>query len=179
MPAPGKKRVTRLVQAGVIAAMYVVLTMLIPAASFGPVQLRLSEALTVLPVLTPAALPGLTVGCLLSNLLGMAAGANPGGAWDLLIGPAATAAAAVLTWLWRRKTWHGLPLLACLPPVFINAAVIGTELTLVYLQEFSWPVWWLNLGTVAGGQAIACLLGGTALHAALTRTGASRLLDDL
>ena len=76
----------RLTQAGLIAAMYAVCTALIQPAAYGPVQFRFSEVLTILPVFTPAAIPGLAVGCLVANLYGLSTGANIAGAWDLLFG---------------------------------------------------------------------------------------------
>lgn len=69
----------RLVQAALIAALYTVYTVLIQPAGFGAVQFRVSEAFTILPVFTPAAIPGLAIGCLVSNLFGLMGGANPAG----------------------------------------------------------------------------------------------------
>ena len=123
--------VRTLAQAGLIAAMYAALTLLLPAPSFGIVQCRISEMLTILAVFTPSAIPGLAVGCLVSNLVGLGMGANPAGAWDLLFGPLATLAAALLTWRLRNLRVKGVPVLASLPPVVINAVVVGLELTLV------------------------------------------------
>lgn len=82
----------------------------------GAVQARVSEALTLLPVLTPLAVPGVTIGCLITNAYGVAAGANILGAADILLGTAATLAAALLTRALRRFTVFGLPLPASLPP---------------------------------------------------------------
>ena len=164
-----------LAQAGVIAAMYTALTMILPAASFGPIQVRLSEALTILPVFSPVAVPGLTVGCLLANMLGLATGANPIGAWDLLLGPTATLLAALLTRLWRNKKVAGLPILSCLPPIFFNAVIIGAELSFAY-YDFSLPTLGFCMGTVGLGQLIACLGGGLILYLALDRSGAAAVL---
>ena len=75
-----------LAKAGVIAALYTALTVLVYPLAFGGMQVRLSEMLTVLPAYMPSAVPGLTVGCFLSNLIGLSMGANPAGAWDLLFG---------------------------------------------------------------------------------------------
>ena len=97
-----------------VAALYTALTLLFQAISFGAVQFRLSEALTLLPVLFPQAIPGLTVGCLLSNLL---AGAN---VYDVVFGTLATLLGSILTYRLRRR-----PLLAALPPVACNAVIIG------------------------------------------------------
>ena len=91
----------RLAEAGLIAAMYAALSLVLPMASFGIVQCRLSEALTILAAFTPAAIPGLAVGCVVTNLAGLGMGVNPAGAWDLLWGPLATLLAALLTWRLR------------------------------------------------------------------------------
>ena len=83
--------------AALIAAMYTALTVAVAPLSYGLVQCRVSEALTVLAAFTPAAVPGLTVGCFLSNLIGLSTGANIAGALDLLLGPLATGLAALLS----------------------------------------------------------------------------------
>ena len=163
----------RLAEGGLIAAMYAALTLAIPAASFGVGQFRVSEMLTILPVFTPAAVPGLTVGCLVSNLVGLAMGANVAGAWDILFGPLATLAAALLTYSLRNIRLKGLPLLSTLPPVLLNAVVVGLELT-VALFGFSWPVYGLCMLQVGLGQLAACTVCGLLLYAALSRTGAAR-----
>lgn len=160
-----KKSIEYLTRAGLIAALYVVLTLVIQPIGYGTVQFRVAEMLTILPVYMPAAIPGLTVGCFLSNLIGLASGANPAGGWDLLIGTAATAAAAVLTYALRNVRVKGLPIAATLPPVVINAVAIGTELAVVYGGI---PWYWHALG-VAGGQFLACCVCGTVLAAALNR----------
>lgn len=130
----------RLAEAGLIAAMYAALSLVLPLASFGIVQCRLAEALTILAAFTPAAIPGLAVGCFITNLAGLGMGVNPAGAWDLLWGPLATLLAAWLTWRLRSLRIARLPLLSTLPPVIINAVVVGTELTLVSPQA-TWQVW--------------------------------------
>ncbi len=170
----GKPWLHLLVEGGVIAALYTALTMLIPAASFGPVQFRLSEALTILPVFTAAAVPGLTVGCFLSNLLGLATGANLAGAWDLLFGTGATLLGALLTYLLRNIRWRHLPVPATLPPVLLNAAVVGLELTVVLLGGFSWPVYGVTALYVGLAQLAACTVCGLALYAALEKSGVFR-----
>lgn len=162
----------RVTQAGLIAAVYVALTLLIQPLSFGAVQFRVSELLTILPVYTSAAVPGLTVGCFLANLIGLASGANPAGAWDLLFGTAATGLAALLTHACRRVRWFGLPLLSTLPPVLLNAAIVGTELFVVY---GGLPLW-LHMLWVGVGQLGACTVCGLLLGWTLEKTGADRRL---
>lgn len=152
-----------------IAAVYCVLTVALPFMTFGQLQCRIAEALTILPVLTPAAVPGLTVGCLLSNAIGLAMGANTAGAWDILIGTLATGLAAVLTRLLRNVRVKDMPVLATLPPVLLNAVFVGTEITFVCFS-YSAPVLWGNILLVGAGELIAATGGGLIVYAALRRT---------
>ncbi len=158
-----QKRIHYLTRAGFIAAVYVVLTLVIQPIGYGTVQFRVSELLTVLPVYMPEAIPGLAIGCFVSNLVGLSTGANPAGGWDLLIGTAATAVAAVLTYLLRNIRFRNLPFLATLPPVIVNALAIGAELALVY----GGVPWYVHVLGVAVGQFAACSVCGTILAAAL------------
>ena len=151
-----------LTEAGVIGGMYAALCLLLAPISYGAVQVRVAEALTILPVFTPAAIPGLTVGCLLANLL--AGGAA--GAWDWLFGTLTTLAAAWMTRALRNVTVKGMPIVATLPPIVLNAAVIGAEIAVMGNQL---SLFWLFAAQIAAGQTVACLGGGLALHAALKR----------
>ena len=140
-----------LTNAGMIAALYVVLTVL--AAQFnlanGAIQVRFSEALTILPVFTVAAVPGLTVGCILANLLTGCA------TWDVVFGSLATLIGAVGTRLLRQR-----PLLAWIPPVISNAAIVPVILMKVYGVE---DAWWFLVLTVGAGELISCGLLGLLL----------------
>ncbi len=171
------KPVRYLTEVGVIAALYTALTMINPF-SFGPIQCRVSEALTILPVFTPAAIPGLTIGCFLANLIGLSMGTNVAGAWDLLLGTGATLLAAIFTYLFRKVTLRGWPWLSLIPPVFFNAVIIGAELALspLLFPEPSWSLFPVCAAEVGAGEAIAVLVGGTLLHFALTRSGVDRRL---
>ena len=168
-----QNRTVKLAQAGLVAAVYTALTLLIQPLSFGMVQFRVSELLTVLPVYMPAAIPGLTVGCFLSNLIGLSTGANPAGGWDLLFGTAATGMAAWLTYAFRKVRVGRLPLLATLPPVVLNAFIVGTELYYVY----GGLPWGLHVLWVAVGQCGACAIGGCLLAWTFEKTGALRYLE--
>ena len=141
----------QLLTGGMIAAIYVVLTVL--AAQFnlanGAIQVRFSEALTILPVFTVAAVPGLTVGCILANLLTGCA------AWDVVFGSLATLIGAVGTRLLRQR-----PLLAWIPPVISNAAIVPVILMKVYGVE---DAWWFLVLTVGAGELISCGLLGLLL----------------
>lgn len=148
-----------LTQAAVIAALYTALTLLLKPFSYGVVQVRVSEALTILPLFTPAAPAGLFVGCLLANLLG---GATP---LDIVFGPLATLAAALLTCRFRE---HLPPALAA--PVLVNAIVVGLVLHFGYGEPL-----WLSMGSVFLGQAVACVGLGLPLRLALRRLPAHYL----
>ncbi len=167
-------RIVFLTTTGVIAGLYTALTLCLAPISFGLVQCRLSEVLTVLAVYTPAAVPGLAVGCALSNLIGLTMGSNIAGALDILLGTLATGLAALLTRRWRNRRLWGLPVLSTLPPVVLNALIVGTELTFVSPQV-TWPVWGIQVGLVAAGQAVACIGGGLVLAKVLEKTGGERV----
>ena len=132
----------------VIAALYAALTLGFQAISFGAVQFRVSEAMTLLPVLFPEAVPGLAVGCLISNLF---YGAN---VYDVVFGTLATLMAAVLTRHIRGSVW-----LRALPPVVCNAVIIGLVLTYAYGIDMLW----MNMLTVGVGQAVVCYVLGVPL----------------
>ena len=140
---------------GVIAALYVVLTWIanLMGLASGAIQVRLSEALTILPVFTVTAIPGLTVGCILGNMLTGCA------AWDVVFGSLATLLGAVGTRLLRNR-----PLLAWIPPVVSNAVIVPIVLIKVYGVPDAW--WYLVL-TVGAGEIIACGLLGLLLWRAL------------
>ncbi len=118
-----------LTTSAVIAALYVLFTLPFAQFAFGPIQFRLAEIMVILPIFTPAAIPGLTVGCFLANLLNT----NNLGVIDIVFGSLATLIAAVLTRLIARKCTKikQVPrdLLAIFPPVAVNALIVGTYLT--------------------------------------------------
>lgn len=157
---------------GAIAALYVVLTLVAQAFGLasGAIQVRLSEALTILPCFTAAAVPGLTVGCLLANLLTGCA------LWDVVFGTLATLIGAVGTYLLRKK-----PLLAWIPPVVSNAVIVpvvlmkayGVEDVAVFGSIFAGAsLWPMLILTVAIGEVIACGVLGLMLYKALQKTKA-------
>ena len=126
-----------LTQAAVIAALYAALTIFIMPLSYGVMQFRVSEAMTALPMFTPAAVPGLFVGCMLANIV------SPVGLVDVVIGSAATLIAAVLTYKLRAHK-----LVALIPPVLANAFLVGGELYYFYNVDFSLIAcfFWVGLG---------------------------------
>lgn len=144
----------QLTLAAVVAALYAALTLALPGPSYGFTQLRVAEALTVLPFLFPATAPGLLVGCLIANLL------SPYGAVDIICGTAATGLAAFLTMKMPNK-W-----LAPLPPVLCNGVIVGGMLAW-YEAGFGpnfWSMFALSGPGVALGELVACyVLGGVLL----------------
>ena len=170
---PGKRPAQRLVGAALIAALYAAATYASAAAglAYGGVQFRFSEALTILPVFTPYAIPGLTIGCLLGNL------ASPLGLADILCGTAASLIAACLTRLLRNIKPGGIPWLACLPPVLVNALIVGAELALLTAPSGGfWPAFGLFALQVGAGQLVCCCGLGIPLYLLLRKTGAARYL---
>jgi len=149
-----KNRLSRprfLALSAMIAALYTVLTLLAAAwgLAYGPVQFRFSEMLTILPVFTAAAVPGLTVGCFLSNLFS-------GYATDMVVGTAATLIAALGTRLLRKVRWHGLPVLAPLPPVVVNAVFVGAEIVALSPGGFAWAEFFTQALSVGLGELVVC-----------------------
>lgn len=130
------------IQAALIAAVYATLTMVLGSIGYGPIQFRIAEALTVLPALTPAGIPGLFVGCMIANILG------PYGMLDMILGGGATLIAAILSYMLRKR-----PILVPLPPVVINAVVIGAMLYYAYGVPMSLLA---CMGTVGLGQMVTC-----------------------
>ena len=149
------KKVLFVAQAALIAAIYVVLTYFVSAfhMASGVIQVRLSEALTILPMFTPAAIPGLAIGCFLSNLL---TGCLP---MDVLCGSLATLIGAVGSYLLRKHKW-----LVPLPPVVANIAIVPYVLAYVYGAEGSIPFFMVTVGV---GEVISCYVLGSILMNAL------------
>ena len=160
----------RLMQAALIAALYATLTLVLPVTSFGPVQFRLGEALTVLAVYGMPSVAGLTLGCAVANAVGVAMGANIAGVWDVLIGTAATFAAAWTGYLLRRITVKGFPLVSAFLPVLFNAAAVGWLLSETVMNG---DAFWLMAAEVGAGELVPCLAGGAFLYGMLEKTGIS------
>ena len=152
-----KGNIRGMVYASAIAAIYVVLTLVSAAAglSGGVIQFRLSEALTVLPVFTGAAVPGLFIGCAIANLV---TGALP---WDVAIGSLATLIGAYLTYRFRNR-----PKLAPVFPILSNGLIV--PFVLKYVYTFPGSYWYFFL-TVTAGETVCCGLFGYLLYRALSR----------
>lgn len=176
-------RATYVAEAGLIAAVYAACTLvallLLQGLAWGPVQFRISEALVVLAVLTPAAVPGLTIGCVIANLAAMVInGTGALGLLDVVFGSAATFIGA----LWCRK-FADRPKLAMLGPVLANAIVVPAYLpillqglgfytvpfTAISLDGAYLPMYLFGLVSTGIGEAAVVYILGTPLLAALRR----------
>lgn len=160
----------KLTQTAMIAGLYAAITIATFYISFGSVQYRVSEMLTILPIFTATAIPGLSIGCALANLIGFFIGANPLGLIDAIFGSTATLLAAILTYFIgkSKKRWVKYAF-APLPPVLINALVVGLELTLIVFNDARLEVFLINAGLVFIGQAVICYGMGIPLMLVLKR----------
>ncbi len=169
-----------LVQAAVIAGLYAILTFAAAALNlaYGPVQFRFSEALTILPVFTPAAIPGLAVGCLISNL------ASPLGPVDWVFGTSATLLAAVFSYMLRKVKIKSVPLLSPLMPVLFNAVIIGLEIAAISEQgifafsNVSLAAFCANFAYVGIGELVMCYLLGVPLFLAVKKSRLDRYIEN-
>ena len=152
-------RVLRLTHGALLAALYVALTMIFAPISFGPVQLRVAEALCIMPMFTPAAIPGLFLGCLIANILG------GGVIFDVIFGSLATLIGAVLGYMLRNNRW-----LVPVPAIIANTIIIPFVLKYGYgIVDVALPVlaFQIFLGEVGG-----CFILGELLCTALRKSGA-------
>ena len=149
------KKLVFICQAAVIAALYVVLTYVFSAFASGVIQVRVSEALTILPAFTPAAIPGLVIGCLLSNTLTGCV------LLDIIFGSVATLIGALGSYALRRHTW-----LVPIPPIVSNMIIVPFVLRYAYGATDAFP---FMIATVGAGETISCYLLGMLLYGALKK----------
>jgi len=154
-----------LAQAGIVAALYTALIFVAPLHSHGIFQIRASEALTILPIFTPVAIPGLFVGVVVANFL------NPHGMHmvDVIFGSLTTLIAAYSTYqIGKHLKIHEFPkfLVAMIPPVALNALIVGTYVQILWYPAY--PIWiaWMLVGF---GQIIACYGLGGILYVAMKK----------
>ncbi len=165
------KKVLFLTQAAAIAAIYVVLCEIFAPISFQNIQLRIAEALTILPFFTPAAIPGLFVGCLLGNILG-------GGIWlDVICGSLATLVGAAGTWaigdmIRRKNLGLAMKFTLPIPPILANAIVV--PFVLYYGYKITIPIW-IQMLTVGAGEVMGCGVLGMLLLFGLEKVGWRRI----
>lgn len=164
-----KRSTLYLVQGAVIAAMYVAVfyaqELLLPGSATLAVQFRISEALTILAAITPAAIPGLTVGCLIANLLNV--GTLP---LDIILGTLATLLAAMCAYWLRNIKFFKLPILSSLMPALFNGVIIGLEITLFLSNSnLTFAGFLSTAGLIALGELAVCIVLGLPLYNILKR----------
>ena len=152
--------VRRLVRCAVIAAVYVVVCLVLAPFSYGAVQVRVAEALCLLPVFGAEYIVGVTLGCFLANLLGSTV-------VDVVFGTLATLLACLVTYKLRNVRFKGLAIAASLPPVIFNAVIIGIEIAVLFPDPSSSAPLWLacisNGISVGVGELISCTVLGVLL----------------
>lgn len=150
-------RTNRMVRCAMIAAVYVVLCLALQPFSYGAVQVRLAEALCLLPVFGPEYIAGVTLGCLLANALGSTV-------IDVVFGTLATLLACLVTYALRNVRLKGLALPASLPPVIFNALIVGWEISVFFSDTpATLPVTLFNMLTVGIGEVVSCCILGVLL----------------
>ena len=161
------KNALYITQAAMIAAIYVLLTYLVNATGLasGVIQIRLSEALCVLPAFTPAAIPGLFIGCLISNLICGAV------VWDVIFGSIATLLGAVFTYMLKKKSKWLLPV----PAIIANTVIIPFVLTYAYGVP---DAIWFSAITVFAGEFISCGVLGMLLYHSLNNPHVRKIFHD-
>ena len=159
-----KKRTVYIVHSALIAAIYVALTYAFAPVSYGMIQLRFAEALTILPLLTPAAVPGLTIGCIIANL------SSPYGLADIVCGSLATLLAAVCTRMTRNIRIKNFPLLSFTFPVIFNTVIVGLELSYFINSGEIFKEIWVFFSSIAVSEALVCFILGTPLYFGLKKT---------
>ncbi len=149
------KKALFITQGAVIAAIYVVLVVVFNYWSFGPIQFRIAEVLTILPYFTPAAIPGLFIGCIIANVMGGAV------IWDIVFGSIATLIGAIGTYMLRKNKW-----LAPLPPVIANTLIVPFVLKYAYGTEELVPLLMVSIGA---SELVVCGVLGMLLLFALNK----------
>lgn len=150
------KRILFMTQSAMIAAIYVVLTVLFAPFGFGEIQVRIAESLAILPLFTPAAIPGLFIGCMIGNIIGGAI--LP----DIIFGSLATLIGALFTYLLRKQNKYMAPI----PPIIANTVIIPLVLRYAYGNPLPIPLMMLTVGI---GELISCGVLGMILVAALQK----------
>ncbi|MGN1195264.1 MAG: QueT transporter family protein [Acutalibacteraceae bacterium] len=176
MNSKANKKVLFIAQAAIIAALYAALTyaqnLLLPGTTSMAVQFRLSEALTLLCVFTPAAIPGLTIGCIAANLMNVSV--LP---LDMILGSLATLLAAIAMYLLRNVCVKNLPLLAALMPAIFNGIIVGLEIEIFFIDgPFNFVSFLIQAGCVFLGEFAVCMTVGLLLVVVIKKRGLDKKL---
>lgn len=142
-----------------IAAVYTVVSLVLAPFSYGNIQVRIAESLTILPLIYRPAIWGVTLGCFLTNLIGAMSGINPTGLIDCVVGTAATLLAAICTYRLRDRKISGIPVLAILMPVIWNFVFIGIELGVILFPDNVVTGSLICGAEVAVGELISVVIG--------------------
>lgn len=161
--ARNKALIRFIVYNGIVAALYIVLTYFLAPISYGPLQARISEAMTVFPIFSFNMIPGLTIGCLVSNLI------NPDnlGPVDIIGGTLATLIAGIFSRIIGKKNmWLGI-----IPPIVANGIIVGGYLPFLLFDTVTWQEVLLTMLSVAAGEAVVLVVIGLPLVAVIGKTG--------
>lgn len=174
-----KKSTLYFVQGAVIAAVYATLTvgqnLLIPGSASMAIQFRIAEVMTVLAFFTPAAIPGLTVGCIIANISSVTAGL---GFYDMFFGSLATLLAALTMRALRNVSVKGIPFVALLMPAVFNGIIIGFEIDFFFIgsMSFNFVDFLFQGGCVALGELVVVFVLGIPLTLTMKKTNLSKKL---
>ena len=147
----------KIVKIAMVAAVYTVVSLVLAPISYGPIQVRIAECLTLLPLIWMPSIYALTLGCFLTNLLGVAFSVT--GPIDIIVGTLATLIASILTYKFKDKTIKNVPVLSILMPVIVNGVLVGIELACMLNPDMI-PQMSLIYGLqVAAGELISVVLG--------------------
>lgn len=171
------KSTVYIVQAAVIAALYAALTILqntlLPGTASMAVQFRVAEVLTILAIFTPAAIPGLTVGCVIANISSL----SVLGPYDMIFGSIASLLAAVLMYLLRNKRLFKLPVAAALMPALANGIIVGFEIEFFFVEGgFHFGDFLFQGGCVALGELGVLFVLGLPLARLIEKQGFDKKL---
>lgn len=161
--ARNKDLIRFIVYNGIVAALYIVPTYFLAPISYGPLQARISEAMTVFPIFSFNMIPGLTIGCLVSNLI------NPDnlGPVDIIGGTLATLIAGIFSRIIGKKNmWLGI-----IPPIVANGIIVGGYLPFLLFDTVTWQEVLLTMLSVAAGEAVVLVVIGLPLVAVIGKTG--------
>lgn len=162
-------KLRRMVFAAMIAAMYAALTLMLSPISFGNIQIRMSEAMVLLPVLFASSVPGVTLGCFMANLIGAMMGLNILGYLDCVVGTLATVLAAMLSRKFADIRFKNIPWVSVLMPVLFNGVIIGAELAYALMPEAMLAGFVIFGFEVAFGELLAVGVFGIPLVKAFER----------
>lgn len=150
--------VKRMAAISMIAALYAGLTLVLSPISYGPIQIRISEMLTMLPLFYSPAIFGVTLGCFISNLIGVFLGINILGVYDVFIGTVATLIAALITARFKNIRIADYPIVSVISPIVLNGLFVGAELAYVLMPDTFIQGFVINGFQVALGEAIAVVV---------------------